>query len=107
MDNAVSSSGGSFDELFTFLEVAFIYHLDTSTLRKRISRGELKPNVDVKKFGGTWLITKKAMTRAFGKYQYEKYIEEHRNLDFMYKMGLISLNEKLMIELGMDGGEIT
>lgn len=88
-----------FNQLITLSEVAFIYRIDSSTLRKKISKGILRANIDVMKFGGTWIMTKKSMVKMFGKYRYEKYLEEGRDIEYKYKMGLISLNEKTMLEL--------
>ena len=44
-------------------------------------------------------MTKKSMVKMFGKYQYEKYLEEGRDIEYKYKMGLISLNEKTVLEM--------
>ena len=37
-----------------------------STLRKAVTYGKLKENIDVKKFGKQWIITQKAMEREYG-----------------------------------------
>lgn len=68
---------GSFKGLYTFQEVAKIYGIDNSTLRKRIANNKLIDGVEVKKFGKTWLITEQAMIKHFGK---EKFEMEKENL---------------------------
>ncbi len=57
---------GSFKGLYTFQEVALIYNMDNSTLRKQVSKQKLIDGVDVKKFGKTWLITEQAIIKHFG-----------------------------------------
>lgn len=85
---------GSFDYLHTLTEIAFIYRIDTSTVRKKISRGEIKVGVEIKKFGGTWVMTEQAMIKHFGKLQFEDYIANHRDAEFLYNTGQISLVQK-------------
>lgn len=46
-------------------EIAELWELDTSTLRKAIARGEFKEG-EYRKSGGTWLIKKSAMYRVYG-----------------------------------------
>lgn len=65
---------GSFKGLYTFQQVADIYNLDNSTLRKQVSNGKLINNVEVKKFGKTWLITEQAMIKHFGVDEFNLYI---------------------------------
>lgn len=66
-------ANGSFKGLYTFQQVADIYGLDNSTLRKQVSNGKLVANVEVKKFGKTWLITEQAMIKHFGADQFNLY----------------------------------
>ena len=42
---------GSFEGLYTFLEVAEIYGIDDSCLRKQVARGKFVIGEDVKKMG--------------------------------------------------------
>lgn len=56
-----------FDELMSFKEAAELWGLDDSTLRKAVSSGKIVENIDAKKFGKQWVITKTAMERIFGK----------------------------------------
>lgn len=67
-------ANGSFKGLYTFQQVADIYGLDNSTLRKQVSNGKLIDNVEVKKFGKTWLITEQAMIKHFGVDEFNLYI---------------------------------
>lgn len=64
---------GSFEGLYTFLEVAKIYGMDDSSLRKKVARGKLVVDVDVKKMGRTWIITEQAMVKNFGSLKFEEY----------------------------------
>lgn len=57
---------GSFKYLYTFEEVATIYEIDNSTLRKRVASNKFEIDKDVKKFGKTWLMTEDAMIKYFG-----------------------------------------
>lgn len=68
---------GSFEGLYTFLEVAKIYGMDDSSLRKKVARGKLVVGVDVKKMGRTWIITEQAMVKNFGVLKFEEYINNH------------------------------
>lgn len=49
----------------TIKEIAELWELDTSTLRKAIERGEFKEG-EYRKSGGTWLIRKSAVRRVYG-----------------------------------------
>ena len=64
---------GSFKGLYTFLEVAKIYGIDDSCLRKQVSRNKFIIGEDVKKMGRTWIITEQAMIRTFGNLKLEEY----------------------------------
>lgn len=78
---------GNFKYLYTFEEVKKIYKLDTSTLRKKIKRGELIDGVDVKKFGGTWLITQQSLIKHFGKNKLKKYLEKNVFKPIVFNIG--------------------
>ena len=64
---------GSFKGLYTFLEVAKIYGIDDSCLRKQVARNKFVIGEDVKKMGRTWIITEQAMIRNFGNLKFEEY----------------------------------
>ena len=64
---------GSFKGLYTFLEVAKIYGIDDSCLRKQVARNKFVIGEDVKKMGKTWIITEQAMIRNFGNLKFEEY----------------------------------
>lgn len=58
-------SKGSFKGLYTFEEVAQIYNMDSSNLRKMVQHNKFK-NSEIKKFGKTWIITEQALENHFG-----------------------------------------
>ncbi|MEG1132695.1 MAG: helix-turn-helix domain-containing protein [Romboutsia sp.] len=64
---------GSFEGLYTFLEVAEIYGIDDSCLRKQVARDKFIVGEDVKKMGRTWIITEQAMVKTFGTLKFEDY----------------------------------
>ena len=63
----------SFEGLYTFLEVAEIYGIDDSCLRKQVARDKFVIGEDVKKMGRTWIITEQAMIKSFGALKFEEY----------------------------------
>lgn len=56
---------GSFKGLYTFEQVAKIYGMDSSNLRKMVQHNKFKDN-EIKKFGKTWIITEQAIENHFG-----------------------------------------
>ncbi len=64
---------GSFEGLYTFCEVAEIYGLDSSCLRKQVAREKFVIGCDIKKFGRTWVITEQAMVKNFGSLRFDDY----------------------------------
>ncbi len=54
-------------ELLSLAEAAEIWDLDESTIRKAIAQGRLVDGQDCRKFGKQWVITVKAMARAFNR----------------------------------------
>ena len=64
---------GSFGGLYTFLEVAEIYGIDDSCLRKQVARGKFVIGEEVNKMGRTWIITEQAMIKSFGALKFEEY----------------------------------
>lgn len=64
---------GSFEGLYTFLEVSEIYGIDDSCLRKQVARDKYVIGVDVKKMGRTWIITEQAMLKTFGDLKFKEY----------------------------------
>lgn len=85
---------GSLKHLHTFAEVSYIYKINTSTLRKKVSRGELVKGKEVEKFGGTWIITEGAMTKHFGSKQFIEYVTTGSVSDFQFSIGKINAKEK-------------
>lgn len=59
------STINSFDGLYSTAEASALWHLNESTIRKKIASGKLIPEVDVKKFGKQWVITEAAMIREY------------------------------------------
>lgn len=55
------------DEVMTFGEGARRWGKAESTLRMMIRTGKLIEGIDYRKSGGTWLITREAMEKAYGK----------------------------------------
>lgn len=64
---------GSFEGLYTFLEVAKIYGIDDSCLRKQVARDKFVIGEEVKKMGRTWIITEQAMIKNFGTLKFDEY----------------------------------
>ena len=98
MKNRVSKkigSRGSFEGLYTFLEVAKIYGMDDSSLRKKVARGKFIVGVDVKKMGRTWIITEKAMVKNFGALKFEEHINNHSEKENVNKNSSENENKKL------------
>lgn len=69
---------GSFEGLYTFLDIGEIYGIDASCLRKRAARGKFVIDEDIKKLGTTWIITEQAMVRIFGTRKFEEYQEKQK-----------------------------
>lgn len=53
-------------EYITFSEASNLWNLSDATLRMAVSRGKFKEDVDYRKSGKVWLITKEAMTKIYG-----------------------------------------
>lgn len=56
----------AFDDLLSFKEASIIWNIDDSVLRHAVNTKRFEINVDVKKFGKQWVVTRQAMTRIFG-----------------------------------------
>ena len=69
---------GSFEGLYTFLEVAEIYGIDDSCLRKQVARNKFVIGEEVKKMGRTWIITEQAMVKSFGALKFENIRRNNR-----------------------------
>ena len=65
-----------FDGLYTITEVANIYNLDTSTIRKHIAKNKFEMNVEIKKFGNTWIVHEAGFIRVYGSDAFELYKQE-------------------------------
>lgn len=89
---------GSLKYLHTFAEVSYIYKIDTSTLRKKVARGELRRGEEVEKFGGTWIITEKAMIEHFGVKQFAEYLTTGAVSEFQFSIGKITFSEKILAD---------
>ncbi len=74
---------GSFNGLYTFQDVAKIYNIDSSTIRKQVQNNKFFDN-EIKKFGKTWIITEQAMVSHFGKelfIAYKNHLREQEALE--------------------------
>lgn len=74
---------GSFNGLYTFQDVANIYGIDSSTIRKQVQKCKFCDN-EIKKFGKTWIITEQAMVHHFGKdlfIAYKNHLREQEALE--------------------------
>ena len=85
---------GSFEGLYTFLEVAEIYGIDDSCLRKQVARDKFVIGEDVKKMGKTWIITEQAMIKSFGALKFEEYKKKQQKKEQSKekKLNKVSLN---------------
>ena len=85
---------GSFEGLYTFLEVAEIYGIDDSCLRKQVARGKFVIGEEVKKMGRTWIITEQAMIKSFGALKFEEYKKKQQKKEQAKekKLNKVSLN---------------
>lgn len=72
-------ANGSFEGLYTFMEVAKIYGMDDSSLRKQVARDKFVIDEDIKKMGRTWIITEQAMVKNFGTLKFEEYKKKKVN----------------------------
>lgn len=65
---------GPFKDLLSLAEAAVIWRLDTSTIRKAIASSTLVEGEDCRKFGKQWVVSAKAMCRAYGNYPWNRYM---------------------------------
>ena len=68
---------GSFAGLYTFEQVANIYNIDPSTIRKQVQSNKFLSG-DIKKFGKTWIMTEQAMTYHYGAEIFIAYQQQER-----------------------------
>ena len=85
---------GSFNGLYTFQDVAKIYNIDSSTIRKQVQNQKFYDN-EIKKFGKTWIITEQAMVSHFGK---ELFIAYKNHLQEQKVLEIKKLKEKARLE---------
>ena len=52
--------------VLTFAEASHRWGLNDSTLRKLVNTNKLQENIDYRKSGKVWLITKSAMIKLYG-----------------------------------------
>lgn len=53
-------------DILTFTEASEEWGLDSSTLRKVVKTNKLTENIDYRKSGKVWLITREAMIKLYG-----------------------------------------
>ena len=58
-------------EVLTITEAAELWGKEVSTLRRVIKNNKFTYEVDYRKSGSTWLITKTAMEKVYGKLEIE------------------------------------
>ena len=74
---------GSFKGLYTFQDVAKIYNIDSSTIRKQVQNCKFCDD-EIRKFGKTWIITEQAMVSHFGNelfIAYKNHLQEQKVLE--------------------------
>ena len=79
----VEMARGSFKGLYTFQDVAKIYNIDSSTIRKQVQNCKFCDD-EIRKFGKTWIITEQAMVSHFGKdlfIAYKNHLQEQKVLE--------------------------
>ncbi len=85
---------GSFNGLYTFQDVAKIYNIDSSTIRKQVQNQKFYDN-EIKKFGKTWIITEQAMISHFGK---DLFVAYQNSLREQKVLEIKKLKEKARLE---------
>ena len=98
---------GSFEGLYTFLEVAKIYGIDDSCLRKQVARDKFVIGEEVKKMGRTWIITEQAMVKNFGTLKFEEYKKKQQKREQIKekKLNGSSLNTQKNIKKSSSKGK--
>lgn len=61
-----NTSSPVLSQVLTFSEAAELWKIDSSTLQHRVTSEKLAEDIDYKKSGKVWLITKSAMERLYG-----------------------------------------
>lgn len=56
-----------FKGLYSITEAAEMFGREPSTLRRNVRNGKFVENVDVRKFGKTWIFRIEALEREYGK----------------------------------------
>lgn len=56
----------AFDQVMALGDASKLWGLNESTLRKAVASGKLLSNIDARKFGKQWLVTRAAMEREYG-----------------------------------------
>ena len=85
---------GSFKGLYTFQDVANIYNIDASTIRKQVQNCKFCDD-EIRKFGKTWIITEQAMVSHFGN---ELFIAYKNHLQEQKVLEIKKLKEKARLE---------
>lgn len=65
---------GSFKGLYTFEEVASIYGMSHSNIRKMVQANKFIEDKEIKKFGKTWIIREEAVRNHFGSDKIDEYL---------------------------------
>lgn len=88
-------ASGSFEGLYTFVDVGDIYGIDSSCLRKQVAREKLVEGEDIKKFGKTWVITEQSMVKHFGTFKFEDYKKKQEKKQKLQERKLNTQNSKV------------
>lgn len=93
-----------FTNLISLKDASMIWKIDDSVLRRAISSKKFVENVDVKKFGKQWVVTRQAMERVYGYIpngEDEPYSKRKLQAAFMFVSKLIydySRKEKISLK---------
>ena len=62
----ISMNNNAFKDLLSLKEASNIWNVEESVLRRHILNGKFIIDIDAKKFGKQWIITRQAMERLYG-----------------------------------------
>ncbi len=86
---------GSFKGLYTFEEIAKVYGMSHSNIRKMVQANKFVENKEIKKFGKTWIITEEAVRDHFGNDKIDDYIMNMKSIKIQEKASSKSPKSKV------------
>lgn len=94
----------SFNNYITISEASKALGFTESNLRKHVSKGKFKNNVDCKKFGSTWILKKESIKKVYEDFPItlEERIEAYRS---MYELKFEDIGHNLVVIEPKDIGE--